>query len=174
LDKLAFFEEATFLSCFAVDYGLTVILGQDSPDRKEILAISRDKIIQRLGPDFGHIIANGLNQRLTNYAVAYHQALNESNKPEMVPYIIGEIFNIFYYGDKSGDPEVSVKAGVHFCEVVEIVTRFLKSIRIVRSDNSLVLYKQLNPIPESSEENYFIDFIGAELKKDIDYLVGLA
>jgi thiol peroxidase len=128
IDRDYFITEAIFLAYFAVDYSTADVLGQDNPDRKAILHACSYKIMQRLGSDVGHIFANGLNERLAIYSIAYHEALRHTDKPEAVPFLIGETFSRLNEG-RTTDHELSIKAGVHFCMIIDAVIKFLKPIR---------------------------------------------
>jgi len=132
-DRGCFLVEAIYLACFAVDYGTAVVLGQNNRNRKSILEISRLFIMRALGPPADHIFADGLNQRLTIYAVAYHRGLelqSDTDEPATVPILIGEAFNMLDKGSTTDD-KLAIKAGVHFCVIMDAVIKFLRSITIV-------------------------------------------
>jgi len=178
IDRDTFILEAIFLSCFAVDYGTTSVLGQYNPDRDKILDVSRYYIMGGLGYDLADKFSNALNERLAIYTIAYHHINNKEAKAmgmttmEYSVFLIGATFSKLNEG-RTTDPELTIKAGLHFCVIMDAVTKFLRSITIVRRGNSNALYRQQDHLPKNSVEDHFIDFVGAELKKDIDYLVGL-
>jgi hypothetical protein len=131
LQKSDFLTEATFLAYFAVDYATAAALGQHNAARSAImdsvyvkfmLALAKDNV------DLGHALTNLLNERLTMYSIAYH--FHTEDMSDRVCMIAGTFSKLINEG-RPIDPDLTVKAGVHFVEIVDRVKKFLNSVNLV-------------------------------------------
>ncbi|MBN1506588.1 MAG: hypothetical protein JW955_07070 [Sedimentisphaerales bacterium] len=131
LVERTFLIEATFLAYFAVDYATAVVLGQHNPTRGALLDAVHGKLIFCLpkeSPDLCFVLSDALNDRLTMYSIAYH--FRTKDMPDRVCMIAGTFSKLVNEG-RSIDPDLTVKAGVHFVEIVDRVNKFLSSVNLV-------------------------------------------
>jgi hypothetical protein len=126
-----FLIEATFLAYFAVDYATAAVLGLYNPTRGALLDAVRGKLIFHLpkeNPELCFVLSDALNDRLTMYATAYH--FHTKDMSDRVCMIAGTFSRLINEGGTI-DPDLTVKAGVHFVEIVDRVKKFLNSVNLV-------------------------------------------
>ena len=129
-ERNEFIAEATFLAYFAVDYGTTAVLGQYSPTRSSVLDAVYIKFMLTFAknhPNLDLELSNVLNERLTMYGIAYH--FHTKDMLDRVCMIAGTFCKL--NEGKTQDPDMIVKAGVHFVAIVDRVKKFLNSVNLV-------------------------------------------
>ena len=72
-------------------------------------------------------LSNVLNERLTMYAIAYH--FHPKDMVDRVCMIAGTFCKL--NEGRTQDPDLIVKAGVHFVAIVDRVKKFLNSVNLV-------------------------------------------
>lgn len=130
VERTNFITEATFLAYSAVDYATASVLGQHNPTRSAILDSVYIKFMSTVAKDntdFGLALTDVLNERLTMYALAFHAPHAQAMESLC---LIGATFSKLNEG-RTTDPDIVVKAGVHFAAIVDHVKKFLNSVNLV-------------------------------------------
>ncbi|MFH1718892.1 MAG: hypothetical protein ABIF19_16170 [Planctomycetota bacterium] len=130
-ERNEFMAEATFLAYFAVDYGTTAVLGQFNTKRSAVLDAVYIKFMLTFAKDHPNLdleLSNILNERLTMYSGAYHFH-RAKDMWDRVCMIAGTFCKL--NEGRTQDPDLIVKAGVHFAAIVDSVRKFFDSVNLV-------------------------------------------